>query len=305
MAVVLWLVSGPVLTDDRLWLPADKRGLAPLLEDAAERARSTQRCAEVLRGSWNARHSTPDRDAFMVICRDVERASTYYLIYRQKTATNVALLKEQPRASGWEPGAETESGPESSQSAAVAQAQPPDSAAGGERSAAAGAGNDRGESEAALAEVPSGDPRPAPVKKQGEGAGGDRAEGDQVEGDQVEGESAALAESGAQGTHRKSPDPATSGAGQPAAEESSPPAVDVDSEQAWERCLRALEQRVSAMLDVVIYRQPRPEPQPLESGWRYRIDFDARNPRGDNLYFQAACEVSGAAAQLELKPRRD
>lgn len=79
----------------------------------------------------------------------------------------------------------------------------------------------------------------------------------------------------------------------------------LDEEQAWQHCLRELQQSTQRMIDVIVYEQPRPHAEQNQQGWRFRIPFDARNPRGDDLYFVGICQTGTGEVNLDLKPRRD
>lgn len=87
--------------------------------------------------------------------------------------------------------------------------------------------------------------------------------------------------------------------------EQQPPGPPPDVELAWQQCLQSLRQRTLRMLDVIIYEHPRPDPEADQGGWRFRISFDARNPLGDDLYFEGICQAGAGGVSLELKPRRD
>lgn len=76
-------------------------------------------------------------------------------------------------------------------------------------------------------------------------------------------------------------------------------------DRVWADCSSALRKKTASMLDVVVHEDPRPEfRDPGTGGGSYTVDFDARNPRGDTLYYQAACDVSAeGATKLRLRPR--
>ena len=215
MLALTLMISQPVRSDSRLWLPMDRWELTSLLQEAAAQALATDRCAEILRGGPSARYTQERQAAFMVICRDAQSGSSYYLIYRQDSADTVELVREQPRAADWK--------------RSVAQA-------------VATEGANKGEAH-------------------------------------------------------------PSGAGQtvsPEFREADMEAIIRDADSAWLACRQLLEQRVERMLDVVIHDQPRPVPVELPDGWRYRIDFDARNPRGSDLHFSAECEAGPGGVNLKL-----
>ncbi|HUH37695.1 MAG TPA: hypothetical protein VL027_07110 [Spongiibacteraceae bacterium] len=74
----------------------------------------------------------------------------------------------------------------------------------------------------------------------------------------------------------------------------------------WATCLSALHRKIAPMLGVVVHEEPRPTlRENADGGGAYTILFDARNPRGDMLYYQADCEVAveGEVAVLRLRPR--
>lgn len=317
-----WMAGVPAtLGGPRLWLPNEERGLMPLLEAAARQAKATDRCGEVLAGGSNARYSEGPRYAFMITCRDSGSGSSYYLIFRQDDTGALALVREQPRALDWQPADDrlpltSPGGTHRGDSpAAVTAAQPQPSMRNGPPGPVASA-NDAADSTAASGE-PSNDDRAnigtsdndrygnAILRNSGYDSKGSRSGVRSASSSQTTSSSEEplsdhspklpdLADDNTK-VSRSTPEAPAANADFPA----------VEAEVAWELCLQKLRQSTERMIDVVIYTQPRPRPSSSSAGWHYQIDFDARNPRGDELYFRARCATDGDDVELNLRGRHD
>lgn len=79
----------------------------------------------------------------------------------------------------------------------------------------------------------------------------------------------------------------------------------INEKTARQKCLAALKLRTDRMADVILRDSDLRRLQSPAGAVHYELDFDASDPSGLALRFQATCRVSaGGTALIEIKPRR-
>lgn len=264
------------LQESRLWLPKKYRYFMPRLIIAATEAEESSDCVEIVDGQLDVGRSTDTQPLFRIICRNPEGVT--YIV----------------RLSG-APGGKvfTESGDD--EGPAVAPGI----------SIKAWAGKDDSE---IVQEVSEDDLGNIDELLFGDDASskGDRDSLEGFETDDPEAEEESFLTKDSDYADLLEADAPNSTDTQ--IEPDVPVSVEpIEAEEGWAICIKGIEKKTAKMLNAKIYLEPRPVPEFTSTGETiYSVDFDASNPLGVMLNYQATCKViASGISRITVRTRKD